>query len=82
MTPDFVFTAESAADWPDGAAVPPRDGTLVQSDKDAMVYLVSKGLLRPLSDAAFKRRGYKTKNVKTLPATDVAVLQKGDLIAR
>ncbi|MEY4744995.1 MAG: hypothetical protein RL272_940 [Candidatus Parcubacteria bacterium] len=82
MTPDFIFAPENAADWPDGAAMSPRDGTLVKSDKESAVYLVSKGVLRPLSDAAFKNRRYKSKDVKTLPASDVAILQKGDLIAK
>lgn len=82
MTPDFVFSAEAAADWPDGDAVAPRDGTLVKSDDSATVFVVSAGLLRPLSDTAFKKRGYSFKNVKTLPAADVDAMKKGALISK
>jgi hypothetical protein len=82
MTPDFVFSSESAANWPEGDAVAPRDGTLVKSDNNATVYLVSTGLPRPLSSTAFKRRGYSFKNVKSLPSADVDAMKKGQPIAK
>ncbi|MEY4722864.1 MAG: hypothetical protein RLZZ324_377 [Candidatus Parcubacteria bacterium] len=82
LTPDFVFAPENAVDWPDGIAVMPRDGTLVKSAAGGPVFVASKGAMRSLTDAAFKRRGYKTKNVLMVPAADLAALPKGDAIVK
>lgn len=79
VTPDYVFDDAIVAQWPNGIAVPPRDGTLVKSDKAPAVYLVIDGQLRPLDGEVFKSRRLSFKNVVTMPAADVEVLAKGDL---
>jgi|GEM_PF-482912 len=82
MTPDFTFSAESVDSWPIGTPIPPRDGTLIKSSSAPTIYLVAKGKLQALSDAAFKRRGYSAKNVKTLSNAEVDSFVKGDPILK
>lgn len=82
MTPDFTFSAEAAADWPDGTPIPPRDGTLLKSDTLPTVYVVEKSTLRSLTEAAFKRRGYSLKSVITIPTSELAVFAKGEAITK
>ncbi len=81
MTPDFIFPGGIEADWPDGPAVTPRNSTLVKST-NSPTYVVINKELRPLSEVAFKNRGYKLKNVKMLPAADIDALPKGVLITK
>ncbi len=82
MTPDFVFTGGIEADWADGVAVTPRNGTLLKSNSSSTIYVVVNNELRPLSPTAFKNHGYAIKNVKVLPDSDVDVLPHGALIAK
>jgi hypothetical protein len=82
MTPDYAFPAEAAADWADGTAISPRDGTLVQASGSSTVYVVEKTLLRSLTTAAFKRKGYSTKNVKVVPASELNAWAKGEPILK
>lgn len=77
ITPDYFFEAGIITNWPDGIAIPPRDGTLVKSDKVPTVYLVTKGQLDPLTDALFKHLGFRLKDIVTLPDAQVAALPKG-----
>jgi len=82
MTPDVTFSAEVAADWTPGIPVAPRENTLIKGDSSDTIFLVVKKVLRPLSDAAFKRRGFKMKKVLTVPQADLDGFTKGDLIAK
>ena len=82
MTPDYKFPAEVADDWTEGVPVAPKNGTLLQSDSDSQIYLVVNNVPRPISDAAFKRRGYRTKSIIIVPAADLAAFAKGDPITR
>ncbi|HTM68407.1 MAG TPA: hypothetical protein VL426_03850 [Candidatus Binatia bacterium] len=75
---DYVFDDSIVGQWPNGIAVPPRDNTLVKADDAAAVYVVLDGQLRPLTGEIFKNRGYRFRNVATLPGKDVEVLAKGD----
>ncbi|HTK05067.1 MAG TPA: hypothetical protein VL500_05760 [Candidatus Eisenbacteria bacterium] len=77
ITPDWVFDDSIVAQWPNGIAVPPRDGTLVKATGAPAVYVVIDGQLRPLTGEIFKNRRYSFKNVATLPAADVDILAKG-----
>jgi hypothetical protein len=79
---DVTFDAAVAADWTPGDPVAFRDATLVKGDGAKTVYLVSLGKLRPLTDAAFKKRGYKTKNVKVVPQAQLDAFPKGSAIAK
>ncbi len=80
MTPDYTFAAEVVANWPVGAPILPREGTLMKSATDSTVYILSKGTIHSLTAAAFKRKGYSTKQVKTIPAAELASFPKGDPI--
>ncbi len=82
MTPDVTFAAEVAADWTAGDPIAPRNGSLLKGDGSSTVYLVSSGALRPLTDAAFKRRGYSLKKVLTVPQADLDGFAKGAIIER
>jgi len=82
MTPDYVFPAVAVESWPDGVPVAPREGTLLKAEGTSTIYLVSQKLLRPLSTLAFAKRGYKMANVRTVPAAELDVLAKGELIAK
>jgi hypothetical protein len=80
MTPDWTFEQKVVDDWPDGVPVALKDGTLVKGDGAQQLYLVSLTKLRPLTDAAFTRRGYRAKNVNTLPQAQVDAFPKGTII--
>lgn len=80
MSADWTFEQQVVDDWPDGVPVALRDGTLVKGDGAQQLYLVSLTKLRPLSDAAFTRRGYRAKNVNTLPQAQVDAFPKGNPI--
>lgn len=82
MTPDVTFDAAAVAEWTDGIAVSPRNGTLLQGQGTTTVYVVEKTLLRSLTDAAFARRRYSLKNVKVIPVTEIDPLAKGEPIVK
>jgi hypothetical protein len=82
MSPDWTFPQKVVDDWSDGVPVALRDGTLVKGSDAQQVYLVSLTKLRPLTDAAFTRRGYKAKNVNTIPQAQIDAFPKGDAIKR
>lgn len=82
ITPDFFFDAALVSTWKEGAAVAPRDNTLVKGDKDGTVYTVIDGTLRPLTGTAFTNRRYSFKNVQTLPQVDVDKMAKGEVIVK
>ncbi len=77
MTPDFTFAAEVAVNWPAGAPILPREGTLMKSTTDSTVYILSKGTIHSLTAAAFKRKGYSAKQVKTIHASELMSFPKG-----
>lgn len=76
ITADFVFDDSIVEQWPNGIAVPPRDGTLVKGDTTPMIYVVIDGQLRQLTGETFKNRGYSFRNVMTVPNADVEILPK------
>lgn len=82
MTPDIDFATEVVSDWTTGDPIPPRNGTLVKDAASTTIYLVSSGALRPLTDAAFKHRGYRLKNVLTVPQADIDGFAKGKIIEK
>ncbi len=51
MTPDYTFDDATVAVWPNGPAVPPRDGTFLQSSDTGAYYYVSGGKVRKIADA-------------------------------
>lgn len=57
--------------------VAPLDNTLIKPEGGATVYLVEKGLKRPVLAEIFKIRGFSGKNVATLSAQEVAALPIG-----
>jgi len=82
ITPDYFFSPGELQEWAFSISVPPRDGTLVKGGRSAAVFLVSKSQLRPITGAAFKRRGYSFKKVVTLPQEEVDAYAKGDVIVK
>src|SRR6185295_15071404 len=50
-----------------------RDGTLVRLANGTTIYMISHGMRRPfVSSAEFKRMGFKTDNIKTVTAAELA----------
>jgi hypothetical protein len=82
MTPDVTLLADAADDWTNGTPVAPREGTLLKTASSPTVYLVSGTTLRQLTDPAFKRRGYKLKNVLTISKAELDAFPKGALITK
>jgi len=82
MTPDHAFSREVVDDWTAGDPIAPRNGKLIKGDASSTTYLVVSGILRPLTDTAFKRRGYRAKNVLTVPQADLDGFAKGPVITR
>lgn len=77
ITPDYAFDASIVSNWPDGIAVPPKDGTVLKSDQSASVYVVQNGQLHPVTTELFTNLGLNLKQVRTLPDAEVSVLAKG-----
>jgi hypothetical protein len=77
ITPDFTFEASIASSWPEGIAIPPKNGTLIKSDKATTVYIVTAGQLRPITGEVFKNLKLSFKNVNTMPDADLQTLAKG-----
>ncbi len=57
--------------------VPPLDNTLIKSTDKGTVYLVDKGLKRPVTAELFKNRGFKVKDVVSLSPDEVTSLTVG-----
>ncbi len=75
---DYSFDQAIVAQWTDGIAIPPRDGTLVKGDSSGTVYVVDKGQLRAVTANAFTRHHYSFKKVVSLPQAEVDAYAKGD----
>ena len=82
ITPDYTFGKAESDSWSDGIAVAPRDNTLVKGDKDATVYLVVKGQLRPLTANAFRVRKLSVKKISVLSQTEVDTYAKGEVLTK
>lgn len=82
ITPDYVFGDEVALSWSSGIPVPPRDGTAVKGVSSQTVYYVSKGQLRPMTPAAFKRLRVTAKKIMVLPQAEVESYAKGETLER
>lgn len=76
MTFEYAFEASIISNWQDGIALTPRDGTLVKSDAAVTVYIVTKGQLRPLTEAVFNNLGLRFKDVVTLSEAEVGAMPK------
>ncbi len=79
---DYSFSLAENYEWQDGIAVPPKDGTLLKSDKSGTVFVVEKKQLRPLTAIAFKNRKYKAKQVVTLAQGEIDSYVLGDIISK
>lgn len=77
MTPDYFFDISIAGTWPEGIAIPPKDGTLVKATTSSSVYTVTSGQLRPLTAELFKHLRLNTKQVVTLADHEIAAFAKG-----
>lgn len=82
ITPDFTFSKVEVDTWADGIPVPPRNNTIVKGDKDATVYLVVSGQLRPLTYAAYQARKITPKKILVLPQAEVDGYAKGEVLAK
>lgn len=82
ITPDYIFGIAEANEWLEGIAIPPRDGTIVKGDKDATVYLVQNGQLKPLTANAFKVRKIKASQISVIAQEEVNGYAKGDILAK
>lgn len=82
MTPDYTFSFSLVTNWPTGTPIAPREGTLLKSSNNATIYLFTQGKLSALSSAAFKRRGYSVKQIKTLSEAELATFPKGIAISK
>ncbi len=82
MTPDYVFSFDIAATWPEGIPVAPRDGTIIKGDSDPTVYLVAAGQLKPLTYQAYINRKITAKKIILLPQTEVEAYAKGEAIIK
>lgn len=82
ISSDYTFSQGEIVSWPDGIALPPKDGTLVRGDKDLTAFLVSAGQLKGLTAAAFKNRKYNIKNIQVLPQAEVDSYAKGDVLLK
>ncbi len=60
-----------------GEPLPPIDGTLVRGGDEPTVYLVSGGVLLPVSLLAFRSHGFDFGNVVVLPDSEIALYRKG-----
>jgi subtilisin family serine protease len=58
----------------------PLEGTLVKSNSDPTVYVVSGRALRALSYEAFVRIGYSFSKIQTLPQAEIEVIAPGSPI--
>ena len=82
ITPDYLFSSGEILQWQLGIPYPPKNGSLVSGDKEETVYYVQNGQLKPITYAAFKKRGYSFKKVVTLPQEEVRAYAKGDTITK
>jgi len=82
ITPDYSFEPTVASQWPDGAPLAPRDGTIIKGDKSPAVFLVQNGQLRPLTFAAFQARKITPKQISVLSQGEVDAYAKGDVLAK
>ncbi len=72
ITADVTFNTDEVANWPEGDAILPKEGTLVKADNSATVYIVENGQLLALSGADFTTRKLSFKNVNVLSGAEVA----------
>jgi hypothetical protein len=82
ITPNFHFGSGEIAEWPDGIAYPPKDGTYLKGDDDATVYLVSKSQLRPMTYQAYKNRKLTASKITTLPQSEINAYAKGEVLTK
>lgn len=77
ITPDYEFESSIASSWPEGIAIPPRDGTLLKSSAGTATYIVSGGQLHELASEVAKNLKLSTKKPLTMPEVDFSALAKG-----
>jgi hypothetical protein len=82
ITADFTFSQAESDSWAQGVAVAPRDGTYLKGDKDATVYFVVKGQLRPLTYDAYKARKLTPKKISVAPQAEVDLYAKGEVLTK
>ena len=82
ITPDYIFDSAIVSGWSDGIPVPPKDNSVIKGDKDATVYLVVKGQLRPMTSKAFSNRKIKAKQIVILNQQEVDSYGKGDALLK
>ncbi len=82
ITPDYAFSKAEVDTWVDGIPVPPRNNTIVKGDKDATVYLVVSGQLRPMTYAAYQARKITPKKISVVPQAEVDAYAKGEVLAK
>lgn len=63
-----------------GSILLPLENTLLKSDADGTVYIMSGGTKRPLSGTIFAQRKLSFARVATLPAAEVAEIPTGSLM--
>lgn len=75
-----VLTAEGPGEldtYPQGALMPPLDGTLVKAKEEPAVYHVGNGKLEPLTFFVFKQQGFKFGDVVSVPKAELAAWELG-----
>ncbi len=69
-----ILTAEPGEldGYPTGPLMPPLDGTLIKAKEQPAVYHVGNGLLEPLTYFVFQERGFKFRDVVSVPEAELS----------
>lgn len=72
-----VVTDDELTSYPKQGYVAPLDGSIVRGQTDKTVYLIEKGLKRPITAAVFKNLRIATKQVATISDTEISGITIG-----
>lgn len=81
MTPDYKFDHDYVGTMATATPIIPREGTIIKGS-DPTVYLVSGGVLRPLTYQAYLNRKITPKKISILPQAEVDGYVKGAVLAK
>lgn len=72
-----AVTEDELTSYPKQGYVAPLDGSIVRGQTDKTVYLIQKGLKRPITAAVFKNLKLATKQVATISDTEMSGITIG-----
>ncbi len=81
LTPDYKFSPDYIATMPTSTPIIPREGTIIKGTKPD-VYLVSSGVLRPMTYQAYLNRRITPSKITVLPQAEVDGYVKGEILAK